>query len=752
MVRKKNDRAIGTGFVPQEYLREGEDEYRFRNAGGLSRSYRALSAREVEILVRNGNCADDWNAILVAEGFNPERVERCTFHGKIRIGALEEGYLEYHDLKLPIGIRDSVIISSDIGDNVAIRNLGYLAFYIIEDQVILMSIEEMVTTNHAKFGNGIVMEGEDPNVRIRLEIGNENGKRAIYPFDGMLSADAYLWSRFRDNQPLVKAFEAMTDAAFEHRRGTYGRIGTGSVIKSCRILKDIKIGEGAYIKGANKLKNLTVNSSAAYPSQIGEGVELVNGIIGYGCHVFYGVKAVRFILANHSNLKYGARLINSYLGENSTISCCEVLNALIFPGHEQHHNNSFLCAATVLGQSNIAAGATIGSNHNSRGPDGELFAGRGFWPALATSLKHNSKFASYTLLAKGAYPAELHIPLPFTLVSNNEARGRIEMMPGYWFRYNMYALARNSWKYGVRDKRKDPDQKIEFDFLAPDTAEEMRKALSLLEIWAGLYIDNISISSDDNIKTSLLDYTFAFHSLPEIPPGLRSIAARGAAWFESQKEAADEIPVPAYGIEKSKRDTIIIRAFTGRRWYREMILLYGMEQLAAFCSRHRLSLSDGIAILEKKAAGAQTVWHNIGGQLISDAQMRKLQSDIVSGDIDSWYGLHQRYRELGISYPDEKAAHAFSLFRTFYSGPIEDALDRAAEIRELIARNTRQSREKDYQNNFRKMAYGSQEEMYAVLGTIEDDSFIKNIEEKAVSFRKELGRLKKGISVTDNIE
>ena len=165
------------------------------------------------------------------------------------------------------------------------------------------------------------------------------------------------------------------------------------MIKNCRIIKDTKIGSDAYIKGANKLKNLTINSDKERKSQIGEGCELVNGIIGYGCRIFYGVKAVRFITASHSQLKYGARLINSYLGNNSTISCCEVLNSLIFPAHEQHHNNSFLCASMLLGQSNIAAGATIGSNHNSRGADGEIIAGRGFWPGLCVSLKHNSRFA-----------------------------------------------------------------------------------------------------------------------------------------------------------------------------------------------------------------------------------------------------------------------------------------------------------------------------------------------------------------------
>jgi hypothetical protein len=56
-----------------------------------------------------------------------------------------------------------------------------------------------------------------------------------------------------------------------------------------------------------------------------------------------------------------------------------------------------------MGQSNMAAGATIGSNHNSRGADGELIAARGFWPGLCVSLKHNSKFATFPLISKGDY-------------------------------------------------------------------------------------------------------------------------------------------------------------------------------------------------------------------------------------------------------------------------------------------------------------------------------------------------------------
>ena len=271
---------------------------------------------------------------------------------------------------------------------------------------------------------------------------------------------------------------------FDKRRGFYGTIGDRTVIKNCKIIKDVNIGTDAYLKGANKLKNLTINSSAESKTQIGEGCELVNGIIGHGCRIFYGVKAVRFILASNSQLKYGARLINSYLGNNSTISCCEVLNSLIFPAHEQHHNNSFLCASLLMGQTNMAAGATVGSNHNSRGADGELIAGRGFWPGLCVSVKHNSRFASFIIMAKGDYPAELDIPIPFSLVSNDVSKDELVIMPAYWFLHNMYALAEMPGNTETGTKGWKKFNHLEYDYLAPDSVQELASAIEELQLIA----------------------------------------------------------------------------------------------------------------------------------------------------------------------------------------------------------------------------------------------------------------------------
>ncbi len=536
-VRVIGPEKFGRDFIPAQFLPAGQDEHYLRNLQNNKPAgyWRRLRSDEIETLVKNVNTCDEWDLIYVTGEFAPQMIKNSEFHGLVRIGKLQHTILEHHDFQIPAGITNSRIIACDIGDNAAIHNVRHLAHYIIGDHVILTNIDEMQTTNYAKFGNGIIKDGEGEDIRIWIDLMNETGGRAVLPFEGMTPADAYMWAKYRDDAALQTALRDLTQKQFDPRRGFYGTVGKGAVIKNTQIIKDVKIGPACYIKGANKLKNLTLQSNSQEPTQIGEGVEMVNGIVGLNCRVFYGCKAVRFVMGNNTNLKYGARLIHSYLGDNSTVSCCELLNNLIFPAHEQHHNNSFLVAALLLGQSNIAAGATIGSNHNSRANDGEIQAGRGFWPGLCTTLKHYCRFASFALLAKADYPAELNMPLPFALVSNDAAGDRLLIMPAYWWRYNMYALARNTWKIVARDKRKTKTQHIEADFLAPDTVEEIFTALDLLETWtAQAHLRQLGEKvPQDQQKLRALGKTLLLDTADK-PPGwkywAKGLKVRSARW------------------------------------------------------------------------------------------------------------------------------------------------------------------------------------------------------------------------------
>jgi hypothetical protein len=531
----------------------------------------------------------------------------------------------------------------------------------------------------------------------------------------MLPGDAYLWSKYRDDDELMLQFKEFTEQKFDKQRGYYGTIGDRTIIKNTSIIKDVWIGSDAYIKGANKLKNLTINSGPGAQSQIGEGCELVNGIIDYGCRIFYGVKAVRFLMASHSQLKYGARLINSYLGNNSTISCCEVLNSLIFPAHEQHHNNSFLCAALVMGQSNIAAGATIGSNHNSRAADGEFITARGFWPGLCVSVKHNSRFATFTLLTKGDYQYELNIPLPFSLVSNDEANNRLIVMPAYWFMYNLYALARNEGKYLDRDKRTDRIQTIEYSCLAPDSINETFTALDVLRKFSAL-------ASDPSLSLKT----------PE-----EKLLQKGETLLTDDSVDFRKLEVLAYGFENNSRPVVLTKVKEAYAIYKRLIVYYGVTQLLRYFDEHKFNSFE--ALFESlPQEPVRLNWINLGGQLMPENSIATLLSDIKNNDIKTWDEVHQFYRKNGALYTEQKLQHAYaSLLEILQLRPgkftpelFKQLLQETLDTKEWMTQNIYESRAKDYQNEFRKMVYNNEKEMESVVGRLEDNVFINQQKEE----------------------
>ena len=718
--------SLGYGFIPANQIPKGKDEYYLRNIQNRSGiDYRQLSAFEIEVLVRNRNTSDNWNNILVSDAFNPELVKNCKFYGLVRIGKLEAFYLSFSDLKVPVGLYNSTIICCDFGDNVVVDNVNYLSHYIIGNEVILTNINELVATNHTKFGNGILKTGESEAVRIWMEICNENTGRKVIPFNGMLAGDAYIWSKYKDDTLLQQKLIEITEAQFDTKRGYYGKIGDRTVIKNCSILKDCWIGSDAYIKGANKLKNLTINSGEEGKTQIGEGCEMVNGIIGFGCRAFYGVKAVRFVMASHSQLKYGARLINSYLGNNATISCCEVLNSLIFPAHEQHHNNSFLCAATIMGQSNIAAGATIGSNHNSRGNDGELIAGRGFWPGLCVSLKHNSVFASFTMIAKGDYMNELQIPIPFSLISNDASKDQLTVMPAFWFQYNMYALERNAWKYVDRDKRIERKQLIEYDYLAPDTIEEIIHAMQLMELFTGK--------------------AFLLKEEPGKKPDPKKAAALGKQLLMSQDAVIDSLSIYADGFENSRRKVQLVKVRNAYDIFRQLITYFGANAIMQSWRDSGIkSFRSWQESLPTKLKRQQ--WMNVGGQLMTTNELSKLKEQIKKGKLKNWYAVHDQYELIGQQYEAQKNHYGLAVLeeitglniRSAAAHNIVQLLQQAVATKEWMCKGIYDSRAKDYSNSFRKMVYDTVAEMNAVLGKLEQNSFIKEQEIQLKQYKQEV--------------
>ncbi|MBO7489907.1 MAG: DUF4954 family protein [Bacteroidales bacterium] len=599
--------------------------------------YRNLTADEIALLTSQGNRAEDWAKVQVADGFDPNCVFNTFFCGQVYMGVLSKGTLSDGDLVLPEGISASMLRNCCIGDHCAVHNVKMLSGYTIGSNCLLFNIDEMTAST-------------DPNADFAwLEPMNENGGRRILPFNGMTIGDAYMWARFRGQDKLMKKLEELTLKELRTLQGGYGRVGNHCVIKNTKCIH-----------------NVAINSSADDRSRIEECIMLGDGVVGFGCKLEYGIIAERFLLGEHVKLEYGLRLNDTVVGDNSTLARCEVGCNIIFPAHEQHHNNSFLIASLIMGQSNVAAGGTLGSNHNSRTADNEISAGRGFWPGLCVSLKHSSRFASYCLLAKGDYPSELNISLPFALVNNNTSKNCLEVMPAYWWMYNMYAMDRNSRKFAARDKRLYKAQHIEFDNLAPDTAEEIIIGRDLLHIWAE----------------------------------------------EANREGRSEIL--AHGMEKGKRKTVILKAGDGYNAYFDMLVYYAMKTLEPIFG-DRLpdtSLGEGERI---------THWVNLGGQLIAEKDVEQLITDVESGVLDSWSAIHNRFDSLWDSYPAEKQRHAYQVLCYLSQKKSLDAEEWAKynahyqRIQQFVADQKVLSRKKDDSNEFRHATYWNDAEMNAVL-------------------------------------
>ena len=589
--------------------------------------YRNLTAAEISQLERQGNCAEDWATVRVAEPFCAECIRNSTFEGDVSLGTIENRKHGVGELPLREGIYNSVLSDVIVGDNPVIQNVRMLSGYTLGNRVTLFNIEEMTCT-------------ADPHKLAWMEPMNENGGRRLLPFSGMTIGDAYMWARYRGRKTFMEKLEQFTYDTLGTAEGRYGQVGDCCVIKNTKAIR-----------------NVVIRSTEQDPTEVDGCIVLSDGVVGTGCTLEHGIIAVRFLLGEHVHLEFGLRLNDTVVGDNSTLARCEVGNSIIFPAHEQHHNNSFLIAGLIMGQSNIAAGGTIGSNHNSRTADNEIVGGRGFWPGLCCSFKHSSRFASYCLLAKGDYPAELDITLPFALVNNNVSKDQLEVMPAYWWMYNMYAMDRNSKKFAKRDKRVVKSQHIEFDNLAPDTAEEILHGMELL---------------------------------------------RG--WMANAKDGV----VYADGMENSKRKTVILKAAEGLKAYEEMLVFYAMKTL------------DG-SPLNTKHLTLNTNWVNIGGQLVAKPDMEQLIADVERGVLEGWTALHRRFDTLWSDYPTAKQAHAYSvLCRLAGVKKIDETLwqryqQRYAEIQKYIEDQKVASRHKDEINPFRNITYWDDDERAAVL-------------------------------------
>ncbi len=610
-----------------------------------------LKDEEIKILKNNGCWAEDWKLIHVKRPFDPALVHSTGFYGTVYIGRLEKGVLQFHGVDHPIGIYSCQITSSCIDDYSSLSQ-STVSCSVIGKNVIIHNCGELSSDPDA-FKKPVV-----------IGAGNEREGREAVLFSGITLRQIWLQTHLKEHDLFHQFLSEFTEQKLSAAT-PFTYIDDSCVIENTKAVRSVKLLRRGIISGATRVEECIISSTSVNRTAVCDNAIVRRSFIGSGVNIESGAFVEQCFLDRQVTVKQGARVIQSAVGANSTIACGEVQNCFIAPLHEQHHNSSFLIAADIGGQSNIASGANLGSNHNSRANDGEMVSGRGFWAGLSTSVKYCSYFAPFTLLAKSSFAYELDIKLPFALVSDNVRDNTLDVMPAYWWRHNMYALFRNNWKFQKRLGK--GTEGVEYQFMAPDTAEDIQKALELLR---------------------------------------------------SYKKS-----IPDHEMENSSRKVKILGIDEGIKAYKEMLLWYGVSTVLAWLDRPgvRPGKYNDIPIDNSKGTWG---WTNVCGHLVCDVDLKQLVQDTEKGEFISWDDIEERFERFDLEYPKTRFAHALHILAMLYGKKQFDRpmLEKIKKDYEKLSDKIRAqiivTRTKDFENKFRKINVKEDDCLVEILSII----------------------------------
>ena len=130
-----------------------------------------------------------------------------------------------------------------------------------------------------------------------------------------------------------------------------------------------------------------------------------------------------------------------------------------------------------------------------------------------------------------------------------------------------------------------------------------------------------------------------------------------------------------------------------------------------------------------------------------------LFSLVKSGTIADWDGVHHFYDTCALAYPQYKARYALYLLEQLYSRPIEEFTSDIYEniisdvtvVSSDMYTSSISSREKDFTDYFRRMTYRNTSEMTAVLGKLNDNSFLRQLRSDTEKFNNDLRTVFEGL-------
>ena len=450
--------------------------------------YRKLSTEEISQLKLRGCECEDWQLIEVSQGFSTEFIRKTRFSGYIRIGKFSKSHRLFGGISHHSGIYDAWLNNCTIEDNVLIYNIGsYISNYHIEEDVVIHNVNRLAVDGESTFGNG-----------IRVKAINEDGGRDIPIYDHLTTHIAYIFSLYRHQKALILQLEDMVSEYVDYIRERTGIISKGASIINSDNLRNVKIGQAAQLEGVSKLSNGTINSSYSDPVYIGDGVIMENFIVCSGSTITDSALISNCFIGQGCILGKQYSAVDSLYFANCQGFHGEATSVFAGPYTVTHHKSTLLIAG-MFSFLNAGSGSNQSNHMYKLGPIHQGVVERGVKTTSDSYMLWPSHIGAFSLVMGRHYKHSDTSDFPFSYLieSNDESI----LVPG--INIKSVGTIRDSKKWPVRDRRKDPQRldQINFNLLSPYTVQKMIRGRDIL---IGLRKEQEPVSGNYTYKNMLI--------------------------------------------------------------------------------------------------------------------------------------------------------------------------------------------------------------------------------------------------------
>ncbi len=441
--------------------------------------YRSLTFEEIGILERGGCQAEDWNKVLVAEGFRAEPLKNVSFYGDVRLGVFEKDLEVSKGFMKHSGIRNATLRNVIIGNDCLIENIGnFINNYTIGNECYISNVNTMETTEGATFGEGHI-----------ISVLNEVGDGNVVLFDGLTSQLAALMVKYCHDKLFMNAIKKLVRQDIVLTVPDRGTVGNHVKILNTGEITNTHINDDCEIIGACRLSDCSIKSIPEASVYIGSGVICENSIIYDGSSILNSVKLENCFVGEACQISNGFTAESSIFFANSYMSNGEACAAFCGPFSASHHKSSLL----IGGQFSFynAGSATNFSNHAYKmGPIHYGTLERGSKTASGAYILMPANIGTFSVcFGKLMYHPDTR-SLPFSyLIAYGDT---MYLVPGR--NLTTVGLYRDIRKWPKRDMRPRSGQKsiVNFDWLSPFSVGEILRGKKILEDLRSASGDNVS--------------------------------------------------------------------------------------------------------------------------------------------------------------------------------------------------------------------------------------------------------------------